>query len=831
MLAPILLSLIAMPLPPKTVVHAGDGNPVNVKVRRIGQLQIDSVPAPPPAVGLAGTARLLVVLIDTADTPWPKGYDPSRFEELLFSKDAASLREYYRENSYGAFDVAGEVVGPIRAPGKMSDYTFQMGDANDRVRKLIAFAAEKGLEKVKPKSFDQFDTRGRKGADGVLDHLLIIYAEKTGDPQGFSPIWPHRATTDMTAGGLKIESYLILNHGAPLGVYAHEFGHDLGLPDLYDRDYTSHGAGSWCTMAAGAWPDSGKKPLHLSAWAKIRLGWVTPTIVAKTTPNLRIPSISEKPFAIKIPIGSVDAREYFLLENRRRVGFDSELPAEGLVIWHIDESKNDNDDEKRKLTDVAEAGGVQDLDFIEQGRMPDDKSDVFVAGKKDVFDDDSNPSAKSNTGKPSGIRVKVQTKAERVMVVDVARPEIFNPGGVPYVLERDGYRYGRFATVPTGKGSESLMRLEATPGGFLVFGIDAFLSGPPGTTAHATARLYEDAKGAPGKTLATTSIDTPLGNDGYSWVNKRLIEGEKGLKIEAGRAVWIGVTSDDGNAYVAINPSSVSREARFRKKGAKVESTFNFAEGKQPVADFVIRLAGFGFIDGGGKPESLAGPEDPLVVKLMAADALLDGSKFAQAEAAYTAVLAQMEADPRRFEGWIPVANNGIGVAAYEQKKYEVARDRFLGSLRRSQAVGDLPIEADVHQNLCETLFHAGDTKTARTHCERSKAINAQLKRDDRRVENIYWSARSSEVEGDAASAKEGMAIAEKLAEKAFANDPKELAEWRERFAKAKAGTPADPDRLAERTEDTTPADDTKPKQEVKYRDLLQFLDQDTTAE
>ncbi len=826
----LALALAAMPLPPKTVIRADDGGPVNVKVRRIGQLQIDSIPAPPPAVGLTGTHRLLVVLVDTADTPWPKGYEPSRFKELLFAKSAASLREYYKENSYGLFDLTGEVVGPVRAPGKMADYAFQMGDKSDRVRNLVAFAAKAAGDKVKLSTFDTHDTRGRKGSDGVLDHLLVVYAEKTGEPQGFSPIWPHRATTELKAGGLAVQSYLILNHGAPLGVYAHEFGHDLGLPDLYDRDYSSHGAGSWCTMAAGAWPGGGTKPLHLSAWSKMRLGWISPTIVSESASNVRIPSSSEKPFALKLPIGAVDSREYFLLENRRRVGFDGELPAEGLVIWHIDESKSDNDDEKRKLTDVAEADGVQDLDYIEQGRMPNDVPDVFVAGKKDTFDDSSNPSAKSNDKKPTGIRVKVLTGAERVMTVDIARPTIWNPGGTPYVLERDGYRYGRFAVVPTGKGSEALMRLEATPGGYLAFGVDGFFVAPPGTRGKVTARLYEDAKGQPGKVLATTALDVSIPVDGYGWASKRIAEGDKGLELGAGKALWLGVTSEDGVIYPAINPSSTSRQARFRRKGGKVEDAFNFAEGKKPVDDFVLRVTGFGYVKGDGRPEPLAGPEDPLVQRLAAADALLDAGKHAEAEAAYGAVLAAMEPDARRFEGWIPVAVNGIGVAAYEQKKYDVARERFLASLRRAQAVGDAPAEADIQQNLCETHFHAGDAKTARAHCERSRALNTTLARDDRRVENLYWSARAAQELKDEAAAAEGMAAAEKLAEKAFARDAKELAEWRARFAAAKSGAPQDPDRLAERTEDTAP-DDSKPKVEARYQDLLQFLDQDTEGE
>jgi M6 family metalloprotease-like protein len=822
----------ALPPPPSVVVKKGDGAAVNVKVRRIGELQVTDTPAPPPAVALTGTHKILVVLVETADSPWPSGYDKSRFEELLFAKSASSLREFYRENSYGVFDVQGQVVGPVRVSGKMNDFAFDMNSPNNSpVVKLVEAAARAASKDVKLSSFDGYDTRGRPGADGILDHLMVVYAEKTGAPTGFSPIWPHRGTTDIDVGSMRITSYTVLNHGAPLGVYVHEYGHDIGLPDLYDRDYSSHGAGDWCLMASGAWPEGGAKPSHIAAWGKIRLGWILPTIVAKSTQNLKVPSASEKPFALKIPIGSVDSREYFLVENRRRVGFDEKLPADGLVIWHIDESRDNNDDEKRKLMDVVEGAPVQDLDFIEQGRFPESDRDVYAQGKKDLFDDGSTPSAKTNSGEGSNIRVKVTSPAERVMSIDIDRPEIFNPGGVPFALEKDGYRYGRFAVVPIGKSSEALATFETTPGGYLVFSVQAFLVGSPNTKGSVTFKLYEDQKGAPGKELLARTVEIAIPPDGYLF-HDQAMAGAKGLRLKPLQKIWLGITSEDGKTYPALNPFSVSKSARFRRKGdKKLVSSFNFQDGPQPVQDWVMRVGGFGYLEGFDRPEALATIDDEWVKKLKAADQIAESGKHDQALAQYEKVLEAMEKEPRKYEGWIASAVNAIGVEAYELKRYDLARERFEASLRRAQAARDSATEADILENLCETLFHGGDPIGARNYCDRSRRVNIALKRQDRLVENYYWLGRTHQAEkgGDPRAANDRFDQALKSAELAFASDPKELSEWKRRIERAKAGQPEDLDRVAERAEETKPKED-GPRERVKYKDLLQFLQEDTSS-
>jgi len=156
---------------------------------------------------------------------------------------------------------------------------------------------------------------------------------------------------------------------SPMGTFAHEFGHDLGLPDLYDYDYTSDGIGEWGLMAYGSnlgFP-AGTCPAHPCAWSKMKLGWIDPTVVTEYLNDAPVSQVETNPTAYLLPYSyaSPEPQEYFLVENREKTGYDTYLPGSGILIWHIDESVSNNDDENHKLVDLEEAhGGDQNLDFI-----------------------------------------------------------------------------------------------------------------------------------------------------------------------------------------------------------------------------------------------------------------------------------------------------------------------------------------------------------------------------------------------------------------------------------------------------------------------------------
>jgi M6 family metalloprotease-like protein len=317
------------------------------------------VQAPARAVSSFGAANVPVLMVNFADTTTT--YVPNDFEELLFGAGSGSMRAYYEEASYGAFTVSSGpdgVAGWFQAAENMAYYGANSGGWDIRPAELVreAVAAADGSM-----NFADYDMDN----DCEVDTVMIVHqgeGEEAGG--GADTIWSHKwdltsakfygdgdgayVTNDSTAQcpQIKVNAYSIQPETLwgsmiSIGVFAHEYGHSLGLPDLYDTDYSSRGVGDWSIMAGGSWNNRGKTPAHFSAWAKKRLGWVTPTVVDGELAN---ESITEAAFNADVyQLG--DDTEYFLIENRQRVGFDAYLDGAGLAIWHVDENAPDNDSE------------------------------------------------------------------------------------------------------------------------------------------------------------------------------------------------------------------------------------------------------------------------------------------------------------------------------------------------------------------------------------------------------------------------------------------------------------------------------------------------------
>jgi M6 family metalloprotease-like protein len=280
--------------------------------------------------------KLAVIPIEYPDVkhnPKTTAYD---YEQMLFSEGTfykknatgqqvyGSMNDYYVELSCGKFRVTGKVFDWVEVRNKRADY------ANSTVRNaLLTEAIDKLLARDGEKALDEFD--------GVF----FLYAGDRFRTNRGGLYWPHRSTLFHRG---KRFNYFICPEGGnrmdSISVMSHEFGHMLGLPDLYARPEApgSEGLGIWCTMSNGHGRDG--KPLHMSSWCKIQLGWLTAVeIDPSVKQKIRLRPIENSPTeCIKIPLRP-DGSEYLLLENRRRNTYDRDLPAEGLLIWRIVDNK------------------------------------------------------------------------------------------------------------------------------------------------------------------------------------------------------------------------------------------------------------------------------------------------------------------------------------------------------------------------------------------------------------------------------------------------------------------------------------------------------------
>ena len=345
--------------PPPVWLTRGIRPVSDITIQRVTALRIQ---ASQKVVPSTGTGMLPVVLMNFSDTTTT--YTVQDFDNLIFGTNVYSLKDYYEEVSYGNFTVSGVVVGWYTSQ-QVHDYYGQNVSGFDAKPGTLVYEAAVAADPTV--DFSLYDTDG----DCKVDVIAVVHQglgeETSPDP---NDIWSHRwslssafsagrsdfgpyVTNDTCASdptqNVIVDDYIIMPEQfdsttmATVGVFVHEFGHSLGIPDLYDTDRSSYGAGDWEVMASGSWNGvntPGDRPAHFSAHSKAVLGWVNPAQVTSDTTVTLTPVINSPTSVIQILNGTPGlSGEYFLLENRIKAGFDAALPSEGLLIWHIDESK------------------------------------------------------------------------------------------------------------------------------------------------------------------------------------------------------------------------------------------------------------------------------------------------------------------------------------------------------------------------------------------------------------------------------------------------------------------------------------------------------------
>ncbi len=358
------------------------------------------------AVPVVGTKRALVLLVDFSDCTATR--NQSDIDDMLFSSGTnpnGSMRDFYQEISYNKLDVSGIVSGAsggwYRAPNPKTYYSngnYGFGDHPHNAQKLV----EDVIDLADPfVNFADYDNDG----DGIVDALIVIAAgsgaEVTGD---VNDIWSHKwAISPKTVDGVKVQTYFMAPEDGRVGVMSHELGHLLcKWPDLYDTDYSSKGTGRWDLMGGGSWNGNGDRPAHPVAWCKVRAGWVQPATIFNTEQSVTIEPYTTHDQVYKLPIRTINSEEYFLLSNRRKTGFDDQLPGEGLIIEHVDDNLSSNTDETHYLADIEQCDGARHLNT---NANSGDTNDPFPSGSNNEFTGSSTPNSADYDGLSSNISV------------------------------------------------------------------------------------------------------------------------------------------------------------------------------------------------------------------------------------------------------------------------------------------------------------------------------------------------------------------------------------------------------------------------------------------
>jgi len=306
----------------------------------------------------SGQKHFLVILVEFNDVRFSSSTANEDFYKLMnqpgYSLNGAtgSARDFYYENSHGAFEPIFDVYGPVTLTKNQSVYGGN-SSSQPGSDKAPYLAVKEGCEALAGEiDFSKFDNDN----DGEVDLVFMYYAGKgEADGGGSNCIWPHQwelsnGGISLTLGGKKINKYAcsneIVNYGAlygkmcGIGTACHEFGHAMGLPDFYDTDDSDNGSASglydFSTMCGGCYNNDGRTPPYFNMEERIMLGWLEPSAIQeiKDPGSYTLQSVQNNT-AYKTSC-DMDG-EYFIFEARDGQGWDTYIPG-GLLAYHVDKS-------------------------------------------------------------------------------------------------------------------------------------------------------------------------------------------------------------------------------------------------------------------------------------------------------------------------------------------------------------------------------------------------------------------------------------------------------------------------------------------------------------
>lgn len=375
-----------------------------------------------------GDVRAFALLIDFPDY----AHNPNDTQEYIHARlfgdgdpsqfPYESLAAYYRRASYGQLRIQGDTLGWYRAtcngysPCTRSYYA---NPTNTLIREAIDHFVSQGHD------FSQYDNNG----DGVVEYFMVFWAGPP-DPGSGGDWWGYyypRGFGDNTyqPSGVTLHQFSWQWEARPWPtswsgptfvptVVLHETGHALGLPDLYDYNFSIGPRGG----VGGLDMMSHNKGDH-NAFSKWLLDWIQPTIVADGIKRLTLkPSGTNKDAVLVWPWATAEDlfTEFFIVQNRQHVGNDNagDVPGNGMLIWHIDARLNsggtdfdwDNSYTNHKFVRLMEADGLEEIEKIQKDTdeaTAADAGDYYAAGSS--FRPNTTPNSRRYDGNNSWVNV------------------------------------------------------------------------------------------------------------------------------------------------------------------------------------------------------------------------------------------------------------------------------------------------------------------------------------------------------------------------------------------------------------------------------------------
>lgn len=334
------------------------------------------------AIPTEGERPVLVVLVNFADLKWSYCDDPQAEMSAMLNEPGytahhctGSAFDFFQASSNGLYRPRFDVYGPVNLPGGYAAYGRNDSFGNDSNPAQMVVDAITLLDSSV--DFSQYDTNG----DGLVDNVYIFYAGH-GENEGASAntIWPHSWDLHYALeklpefDGVKFDHYATSNEltytqldgdktVTGIGTFCHEFGHVLGLPDIYSAAYTADCTpGEFTIMDHGSYNNVGRTPPVYSAYERYAMEWQKPIDITESE-DLGMFPLVDGGNVYRITVDPTHPTEYFLFENRQQHSWDTYIPEHGMLAWHIDYNSSIwdqnavNDNPNHQYIDIVEADG------------------------------------------------------------------------------------------------------------------------------------------------------------------------------------------------------------------------------------------------------------------------------------------------------------------------------------------------------------------------------------------------------------------------------------------------------------------------------------------
>jgi M6 family metalloprotease-like protein len=541
-----------------------------------------------------GERTLLCILMETPDVPFIRTVEEfdALFNQLNYTFEGAtgSVKDYYLENSYGQFDLTVDIVGPYTASNNMANYSSFEG-----ARNLITEGIHLASDDV---DYSDYDNSG----DGMVDGVYMIFAgygQEAGG--GNNTIWSHAWSIwpAIQYDGVSISRYACSperrgnSQSNPqgfitrIGVISHEFGHVLGAPDYYDTDGgdsggSYQGTGQWDMMASGTWNNSGATPAHHNPYTKTYIyNWANQQILDEPGEVILQNSVDDPNSFYRI--NTLTPGEYFLLENRKKTGFDAYVPGNGLLIFHvhanIEDAGNGVNAGHPQLMYPISAGAMSYPDPApgSYGNISSPSTPFPGTTQNTSFNDFTIPGSraweKSFTNKPlTDINYNQQTGelSFYFMDDDFIKDWLYWDDG--HSSSSVGLNGGGVFQIAARFTPEDLQEISA----YSLTGINVYVNNP------ATAVDVKIWQGSTADSLVEY-VNKSVDQQPAQWI---FVELDEPFLINTSQELWIGAEFDDPGANVF--PAGRDQNTDYDGKGNMIRLDVTDAEAWQLLSDFDI---------------------------------------------------------------------------------------------------------------------------------------------------------------------------------------------------------------------------------------------------